>query len=42
MDLFTSTKVRNTILFFVTQYLPTLELEIFVGEYSLTQESGIL
>jgi hypothetical protein len=28
--------------FWVTQYLPTPELEIFVGEYSLTPESGIL
>jgi len=28
--------------FWVTQYLPTPELEIFVGEYSLTSESGML
>jgi hypothetical protein len=42
MDLFTGTKVRNTVLFFVTQYLPMLELKIFIGEYSLTPESEIL
>jgi hypothetical protein len=28
--------------FWVTQHLPTSELEIFVGKYSLTSESGIL
>ena len=28
--------------FFVTQYLTTLELKIFIGEYSLTLESRIL
>jgi len=26
----------------IAQYLPTSELEIFIGEYSLTPESGIL
>jgi len=39
--LFTNTKLRSIVFFGFMRYLPTLELKIFVGNFSLTPESEI-
>jgi hypothetical protein len=42
VDLFIDARARTTNTILVTQYLPTPELKIFISEYLLTLESGIL